>query len=721
MSTALRSYRLLWPREVAEAQVGSVMRLLASSGGSPVVLEASATSHVVEHRLGVAEGHATQAVSQLRSAIAGIGVEGVRPTNEPIRFEQVVELRLSTRRRPLRTNVAADTMRSLLSALAQARRDEHVLLQWILSRPSGPRAVPNKIELLPESWWKAALSAPFKAPEPADAETRAALRDKHAEPNWRVLGRIAVASSSTARSRQLIRGVLGALRSAEAPGVRLQARSVCPGTLTTAGKPRMSLNASELSVVCGWPIGPTSELPVVRLGSRRLPAPEGVAFKGRVIGESTWPGKARALALTPSDSLRHLHVVGPTGVGKSTLLLNLIEQDMKAGRSVVVIEPKGDLIRDVLARVPGERAGDVVLLDPTDPEAVVGLNPLAGPAAARELAAEQLLATFHGLYAQHWGPRTSDILHASLLTLARTPGMSLVALPLLLSNQSLRRKLVGGLNDAIGLGSFWAQYEAWSDAERSTATAPVLNKLRPFLMRPSLRRVIGQSAPKFDLRSVFLGRKILLVNVAKGQLGAEAAQLLGALVLSSLWQTVQERSRIAPERRHPVMVFIDEFQDYLHLPTDLAEALTQARGLGVGFTLAHQHLGQLQPSIRSAVLANARSRICFQPGSDDAKTFAGMSTLLGAEDFASLDAFQFYAQLVTDGAVAPWCSGRSLPPSKPNGARSIEDVTRRSRTSYARPVGEIDHEIEQMVSTSGSRRAATADDLAPRRRDGGHS
>jgi hypothetical protein len=698
------------------------MRLLAGSGGSPVVVEVSATNHVVEHRLGVAEGHATQAMSQLRAAIAGIGVEGVPPTNEPIRFDQVVELRLSTRRRPLRTDVAADTMRSLLSALAQARRDEQVLLQWIMSRPSSPRAVPNKIELLPESWWRAALSAPFKAPEPADAETRAALRDKHAEPGWRVLGRIAVASSSTARSRQLVRGVLGALRSAEAPGVRLQARSVCPGTLTTtAGKPRISLNASELSVVCGWPIGPTAELPVVRLGSRRLPVPEGVAFKGRIIGESTWPGKARALALTPSDSLRHLHVIGPTGAGKSTLLLNLIEQDMKAARSVVVIEPKGDLIRDVLARVPDERVGDVVLLDPTDPEAVVGLNPLAGPAVARELAAEQLLATFHGLYAQHWGPRTSDILHASLLTLARTPGMSLVALPMLLSNQSFRRKLVGGLNDPIGLGSFWAQYEAWSDAERSTATAPVLNKLRPFLMRPSLRRVIGQSAPKFDLRSVFLGRKILLVNVAKGQLGAEAAQLLGALVLSSLWQTVQERSRIAPERRHPVMVFIDEFQDYLHLPTDLAEALTQARGLGVGFTLAHQHLGQLQPSIRSAVLANARSRICFQLGSDDAKTIAGMSTLLGIEDFASLDAFQFYAQLVAGGATTPWCSGRSMTPSKPNGIRSIEDVVRRSRTSYARPVGEIDREIEEMVSTSGSRRTATADDLAPRRRARGQS
>ncbi len=128
------------------------------------------------------------------------------------------------------------------------------------------------------------------------------------------------------------------------------------------------------------------------------------------------------MALSPADSLRHLHLLGPTGVGKSTLLLNLITQDMAAGRAVVVIEPKGDLIADVLERVPPERVGDVVLLDPTDTERPVGLNPLALGGRSPELVADQLLGMFHSLYAAHWGPRTHDILGASLLTLARTSG-----------------------------------------------------------------------------------------------------------------------------------------------------------------------------------------------------------------------------------------------------------------------------------------------------------
>ena len=162
---------------------------------------------------------------------------------------------------------------------------------------------------------------------------------------------------------------------------------------------------------------------------------------GRVVGKATFPGRERALALSPTDSLRHLHALGPTGTGKSTLLLNLITQDMAAGRAVVVIEPKSDLIAAVLERIPPERVGDVVLLDPADTERPVGLNPLALGGRSPELAADQLLGLFHSLYAAHSGPRTQDILGASLLTLARTPGMRLSVLPLLLTDAGVRRRM----------------------------------------------------------------------------------------------------------------------------------------------------------------------------------------------------------------------------------------------------------------------------------------
>jgi hypothetical protein len=505
---------------------------------------------------------------------------------------------------------------------------------------------------------------------------------------------------------------------------------------STGGKARLALNVSEVAALSTWPIGPTSERPVIRVGSRRLPPPPIQTPGGRIIGSSTWPGKERALHLSVDDSLRHLHVIGPTGVGKSTLLLNLIEQDMWSGRTVVVVEPRGDLITDVLARVPKLRTQDVVLLDPTDQHAMVGINSLASGQrlsasnstsnlSSPELVADQLLNTFHGLYASSWGPRTSDILHASLLTLARTPGMSLVALPLLLGDPNFRRKIIGALNDPLGLQPFWAQYEAWSEAERVTATAPVMNKLRPFLMRPSLRRIVGQPAPRFNLNSVFTSPRILLVNAAKGLIGSEAASLLGALVVSGLWQAAQSQAAIPKDQRRPVMIYIDEFQDYLHLPTDLGEALAQARGLGVSFTLAHQHLAQLPPDLRAGVLANARSRICFQLGQDDAKVMSQTTTALTSDDFTSLDAFHFYTQLTQAGAVGPWCSGRSLPPSDQSqmdrATASVETVRASSRSRYATPVDDIDKALLELV-TPNSRHGSAAstppadNDLQPKRR-----
>ncbi len=496
-------------------------------------------------------------------------------------------------RRPLRTDDLAGVSRAILTALAQVRRGERLCVQWVLGRSLAPMAVPNHLDGLGrESWLGALLVAPFGAPPPADVEVRNALRMKQAEPGWQAVGRVAVTAKTASRERQLIRQVIGALSSSAAPGVRFRVRGGRAERVSRAQVPRWSwplrLNASELATVSAWPVGLTSELPVAAVGSRLVPPAAAIPRKGRIIGEATFPGRERALALSPTDSLRHVHALGPTGSGKSTLLLNLITQDIAAGRAVVVIEPKGDLVAEVLQRIPSGRIDDVVLLDPTDTARPVGLNPLALNGRSPELAADQLLGLFHSLYLAHWGPRTHDILGASLLTLARLPGMTLAALPLLLTDANFRRRVVPRVADPIGLAPFWRAYEAWSEAERAAAIAPVMNKLRPLLLRPEMRAIVGQTRRSFDLRRVFTQRKVLLVSLSKGLLGPETSALLGSLVIAQLWQAILGRVAIAPERRHPVFVYVDEFQDYLHLPLDFADALTQARGLAVGFVAAHQ-------------------------------------------------------------------------------------------------------------------------------------
>lgn len=689
-ATPLSWFRLSWPRSVEFDQLAAATRALYSIGGLPVTLVVRGADGDVEHFLGVPPARREDVGRHLRAAVAGLELVATDQTSENIRL--VLDIRASTGRRPLAPGDPEVITKGLLTALASTRINEVALVSWRLVEHVGPVTVPNQISPLPESWLRALATAPLGSPPPLDAESRAALKAKRSEPAWKAVGRIAVRTSTDSRSRGLATHVLGALRAAESPGVRLTAKASTASSLD-GGRARSGsvVNIAELPVLAGWPLGPTESLPIRRARSRRLQVSRAVPSEGRVIGDATNPGSTVPVALSPEDSLRHVHVLGPTGVGKSTLLLNLITQDMGAGRGLVVVEPKGDLIADVLARVPENRVDDVVLLDPTEGDAVVGLNPLSTPGMSSELTADQLLSVFHALYAASWGPRTQDILHASLLTLARRTGSSLVELPLLLTDAGFRRRVVGQLDEPVVLEPFWAGFEAWTEAQRTEAIAPVLNKVRPFLLRSSLRTILGQAQPRFEIQQVFTKRKIFLVNLAKGAMGGEAAALLGSLVVAQLWRATLERSRLEPQRRHPVFVFIDEFQDYLHLPTDLADALAAARGLGVGLVMAHQHLHQLGREMRSAVLANARSRICFQLSAEDARLIAGGASRLDAEDLQNLDAFEIYAQLVASGSVQPWLSARTRPAPPTSATRTA--VTRRSRELYGCSRAEVDRAL----------------------------
>lgn len=345
------------------------------------------------------------------------------------------------------------------------------------------------------------------------------------------------------------------------------------------------------------------------------------------------------------------------------------------------------------------RHGDVVVLDPSE-DRPVGLNPLSG--AAPELVADQLLGILARLYRDSWGPRTADVLYAGLLTLARVPGMTLAALPLLLTNAGFRRRVIGSLDDPFGVEPFWAWYEQLSPEQLQQVVAPVMNKVRPFLLRPSLRAVIGQAEPRFGLRSVFTDRQALLVSLPKGLLGPEGSSLLGTLILNQLWQTALGRAAVAPERRHPVFVYVDEVQEYLNLPTDVGDLLAQARGLGVSFALAHQHLGQLPPELQAAVLANARSRVVFQAGAGDAGVLSRHHPELRPEDIVGLDRYEAYVSLVTQGRVSPYMSGRTRPPGPTTGDPAA--VRQLSRQRYGVPRADTETALRRLIEGGGSER-----------------
>ncbi len=402
------------------------------------------------------------------------------------------------------------------------------------------------------------------------------------------------------------------------------------------------------------------------------------------------------LSISPRDSLRQTILLGPNGCGKSTSLLNLALADIEAGRSVLIIDPKADLNREILERIPESRKDDVVVIDASDVHNPVGFNPFAFKNYSnRALLADAILAVFRELFSENFGIRTQDVLSASLLTLAEIPGASLLWLPPLLTNKVFRQKITSQLKDKIALKPFWESFEAMRETEQRQEIAPVMNKLRQLLLRPNLRNILGQSEPKFDLTDLFHKRRIVLVNLNKGIIGAESARLLGSMIISITWTLALSRASLPPERRHIVSIMVDELQDYLALPTDISDSLSQARGLGVGFTMAHQYRAQVTPNVLAGIDANCHNKIIFGLNSGDARDMAVMAPELSARDFMDLPRYHVYTMFQSDGQNTGWVKGKTLPP--PPALRSAAELKARSMATYGKAAKEVEDEYLQML------------------------
>jgi len=320
------------------------------------------------------------------------------------------------------------------------------------------------------------------------------------------------------------------------------------------------------------------------------------------------------------------------------------------------------------------------------------MNLLADATRSPDLIVDNIVAVFHRVWARYWGPRSEDVIRASLLTLIRQSGATLCELPLLLTDAAYRRRLVGVLDDPIALEPFWAWFASLNEMRRAEVIGPVSNKLRAFLLRPMLRNILGQSESTFSMDDVIANRKILLVSLAKGAMGEDAANLCGALFVARFWQAVQARATLAPEERTPFFAAIDEFQDVIALPTPVGDVLAQSRKYGVGLLLANQHLAQLEPDVRQGVLANARTRIMFQTSAADAGALAKeFAPHVSADDLKNLDAFHAYASISVGSRVVPPISIRTLPAPPPLGTAA--QVRALAREHYGRDRTEVEAEI----------------------------
>jgi len=461
------------------------------------------------------------------------------------------QLKISRPTLSLNTDVSLSVIRAGLAALANAKNSDETVIQIILGPSHAPSSVPRHMPDPNASW----LQILMGNVEQASPESRGSIKEKVQQHGFNATIRIGC-SGEQAFAR--INDILSALKTLESSGVRMSAESEKASNISMAHVPwrfPLKLSVKELTHFFLLPAGEEELAGTPGLHPKPLQPPE--CYKNHIgpAFDRTFAAAERArLSISPRDSLEHTILLGPTGTGKSTAMLNLALADIKAGRSVLVIDPKADLVNDLLARIPESRAEDVIVIDPSD-SAPTGFNPLAFKV---PLIADAVLAVLKEIFSDNWGIRSQDILSAALLTLVEIEGASLIWLPALLTDDAFRHKITAQVKDEIALKPFWNQYEAMRDSERRMEIAPVLNKMRQFLLRPGLRNVLGQAQPKFKLTELFSKRRIVLVPLNKGIIGAESARLLGSLIIGLTWTLALSRANIPSERRHIVNVYISD-------------------------------------------------------------------------------------------------------------------------------------------------------------------
>jgi hypothetical protein len=400
------------------------------------------------------------------------------------------------------------------------------------------------------------------------------------------------------------------------------------------------------------------------------------------IGQVDYRKQSGEFGVFTDDRRRHLFVVGKTGMGKTTLLRNLILSDISAGRGVAIIDPHGDLANDTVSVVPAWRTNDVVLFDAGDRDHPIAFNPLTcTDPHERPLRAAGIVSAFRKLYSDSWGPRLEHILRYTVLALIETPGASLLSIGPMLTNGEFRRDVLAHVSDPVVAEFFRGEFQSWNDRYRSEATAPVLNKVGQFVANPILRAILAAPESKLDLREVMDEGRILIVNLSKGRVGDDGSSLLGSLVVTCLQLAAMGRADVPESERRDFFAYVDEFQNFA---TDsFATILSEARKYRLSLTLANQYLDQIEETTLSAVFGNVGTILSFNLGADDAETIANQfGGDMTPRDLMNLPKYSAYARLLIDGQPTRPFSMRTIAPVPVESSAERTAIVR--RTSFHR-------------------------------------
>jgi hypothetical protein len=423
------------------------------------------------------------------------------------------------------------------------------------------------------------------------------------------------------------------------------------------------------------------------------------------IGKRNDWGNDTLFGLSHTDRRQHVYIVGQTGTGKSTLLLNSLIQDIALGHGCGLIDPHGDLAEELLRHIPPHRVRDVVYFNATDTDHPIGFNLLARvEPALQHLAASDVVEVFKSIWGESWGPRMEYLLYACTAALMECQNVTLLAIPRLLTDPNFREWVVKQVNDPA-VRAFWCHdFERYSGNANSRsggfgdqAVDPVINKVGRLLMARPLRNILGQVGNSLDLPFIMDHGRILIANLSKGSLGADKADLLGSFLVNRFQLAAMGRVHLGTSSRRPFYLYVDEFQNFA---TDSFQTiLSESRKYGLSLTLAHQHLRQVPERITNAVFGNIGTMISFRVGEHDAELLAaeyGGTRPYSAGRFSGLANYEICVKLLEHGSYGEPFVGRTLPPLEMDHGR-CKQIVRFSRERYGTPQEVVEGRISRWI------------------------
>ena len=637
-----------------------------------------------------------------------------------------------------------DASRALLNALSAAGREDGVGIQFLIrpapegwtnesqrriekikkdraagKKSGGGLAAMLTLKDVMEAPWKPPAGKDDKKPEEQGVEKQLtaseqqeidAIHEKTRYPGFETMVRVVVSSNTAARSQVLMQNIVSAFSLFESPSFNGFKYAITKDvdSLVTAYIFRFFpqnvnttiLNSVELATIFHLPDQksiPTSQ--VQRQMSKQVDGPTQIMEEGLLIGYNEFRGVKKPIRITDKDRRRHMHIIGQTGVGKSVLQENLAFQDMVDGRGFAFVDPHGDSVESLLAKVPPDRVEDVIYFNPSDMTNPVGLNMFEfDHPDQKDFLVQEAISMLYGLYDPGHtgivGPRLEHIFrNCALLLMADPNGGTFVDIPKLLIDPEFMKSKLRYVTDQQVL-DFWTK--EFPASQRSNESGEVISwvvsKFGPFISNDTMRNIIGQTKSGFNISDIMNNRKILLVNLSKGKLGDLNSKLLGIIFVMKFQAAAMARAKMPEDQREDFSLYVDEFQNFA---TDSFETiLSEARKYRLSLVLGNQFMTQLKEELREAIIGNVGTTITGRIGITDAEIMIKRyRPVFDAEDLTKLPNYESVCVAQINGVPSAPFSMSWVAPMGQGNPQLSDALKRLSAAKYARPRAVVEKEI----------------------------